>query len=218
MQTPFNPSNFLSVAENKGGIAKNSRFSVSIVPPTTMSSSVPAESISFLCRAAEIPSITYDTTEDRVYGIEVLKPYGVTFEPITLSFYNVNNFSPRIFWEEWIDHIQPQKTRNMSYYDNMIGDIKIYHYSEDALEPNPGFENYYCQLNEAWPVKIAESELSWSEDEPDAAAFDVQIQYKYWTSSKRVVGSFNQSAGEYTDSRLAEFDPTDPKNSSKRGF
>ncbi len=217
MRTPMSPTDFLNKAANFGGLAKNSRFSVSIVPPTTMSSSVPAESISFLCKAAEIPSITYDTTEDRVYGIEVLKPYGVTFEPITLSFYNVNNFSPRIFWEEWIDHIQPQRSRNMTYYDNMIGDIKIYHYSEDALEPSPGSEGYYCQLNEAWPVSIQESELAWSEDEPDAAAFDVQIQYKYWTSStkgRRFAGE-QAAADNYTDSRLAEF-KKDP--SKVRGF
>ena len=69
----------------------------------------------------------------------------------------------------------------MTYYDNIIGDIKIYHYSEDAKEPTPGKENYYCNLREAWPVSIQESELSWAEDEPDAAAFDVQIQYKYWS-------------------------------------
>ena len=215
MRTPMSPTDFLSQIETHGGLAKNSRFSVSIVPPTTLAAKVQAESISFLCKSAEIPAVSYDTTEDRVYGIQVLKPYGVTYEPITLSFFNVNNFSPRIFWEDWIDHIQPAKSRNMTYYDNMIGDIKIYHYSEDAKEPTPGKENYYCNLREAWPVSIQESELSWAEDEPDAAAFDVQIQYKYWTRSTVANSQAQQSADAFTDSRLAQFKKT---GDTSRGF
>tara|TARA_B110001454_G_C12587354_1_gene378683 strand:- start:129 stop:758 length:630 start_codon:yes stop_codon:yes gene_type:complete len=181
MRTPWSPTDFLSQVETHGGLAKNSRFTVSVVPPTSLKSGVQAEAISFLCKSAEIPAVAFNTTEDRVYGIEVLKPYGVTYEPITLSFFNVNKFSPRIFWEDWIEHIQPAKSRNMTYYDNMVGDIKIYHYSEDAYIPEPGFQNYYAHLREAWPVSIQESELSWAEDEPDAAGFDVQIQYKYWS-------------------------------------
>ena len=181
MRKPMNPTDFLSRAENLGGLAKNSRFTVSIVPPTTLASTVQAEAISFLCKSAEIPSVAFNTTEDRVYGIEVLKPYGVTYEPITLGFYNTNDFSPRKFWEDWMNHIQPYHSRNMTYYDNMIGDIKIYHYSEDALRPEPGYQNYFAHLREAWPVSIQESELSWAEDEPDSATFDVQIQYKYWS-------------------------------------
>lgn len=218
MQTPMSPTDFLGKIDSLGGIAKNSRFTVSIVPPTAMTSSVQAESISFLCRTAEIPAVAYNTTEDRVYGIEVLKPYGVTYEPVRLSFYNVNRFSPRIFWEEWIAQIQPARSRNMTYYDNMIGDIKIYHYAEDALEPTPGSENYYCHLREAWPVSIQESELAWSEDEPDSAAIEVQIQYKYWTSVAGGGSSSTQSASQFTDSRLREFDPNDPINTSRRGF
>ena len=181
MRSPMSPTDFLNRAENMGGIAKNSRFTVSIVPPITLAATIQAEAISFLCRQAEIPAIALNTTEDRVYGIEVLKPYGVTYEPITLSFYNTNDFSPRKFWEDWLDHIQPMKSRNMSYYDNIIGDIKIFHYSEDALKPEPGYQNYFAHLREAWPVSIQESELAWGEDEPDGAAFDVQIQYKYWS-------------------------------------
>ena len=181
LRSPMSPTDFLNRVGNLGGIAKNSRFTVSIVPPITLAATIQAEAISFLCRQAEIPAIALNTTEDRVYGIEVLKPYGVTYEPITLSFYNTNDFSPRKFWEDWLDHIQPMKSRNMSYYDNIIGDIKIFHYSEDALEPSPGYENYHAHLKEAWPVSIQESELAWGEDEPDGAAFDVQIQYKYWS-------------------------------------
>ena len=188
MRTPFSPTDFLNRVGNLGGIAKNSKFTVSVVPPVTLGTarhsigaSIQAEAISFLCKSAEIPSVAFNTTEDRVYGIEVLKPYGVTYEPITLGFYNTNDFSPRKFWENWMNHIQPDHSRNMTYYDNMIGDIKIYHYSADALKPEPGYQNYFAHLREAWPVSIQESELSWAEDEPDSATFDVQIQYKYWS-------------------------------------
>jgi len=180
---PFNPDSFLNKADNLGGLAKNSRFSVSITPPTKLVTGNRAEVWSFLCRSAEIPAMAQQTTEDRIYGIEVMKPYGVTFEPVTLSFFNTNDFSPRKFWEDWLDHIQPAKSRNMAYYDDMVGDIKIYHYSDHAKQPVPSYENYYCQLIEAWPLSIGESELDWEQDEVNGAAFDVQLQYKYWTRS-----------------------------------
>ena len=175
------PTDFLNRAGNLGGLAKNSRFSVSIVPPISLDTKIQAQSISFLCRQAEIPAVAFDTIEDRIYGIEVLKPYGVSYEPITLSFFNTTDFSPRKFWEDWIEHIQPHKSRNMRYYDDMTGDIKIYHYSETSPDPVPGQENYYAHILEAWPFSIQESELSFNEDDVESAAFDVQIQYKYWS-------------------------------------
>jgi len=203
----LNPVDFLNRAGNMGGLAKNSRFTVSIVPPADLQTRVQASSISFLCRQAEIPAVAFDTTEDRIYGIEVLKPYGVTYEPITLSFFNTNDFNPRRFWEDWIEHIQPAKSRNMRYYDEMTGDIKIYHYAETMKKVEPGYENYYAHILEAWPVSIQESELSWNEDDHESAAFDVQIQYKYWsrlansgrepTRTQRATNSIQDSTGGF---------------------
>ena len=62
MRNPFNPADFLNNAGSLGGLAKNSRFTVTVVPPAGLASSVPAESITFLCRQAEIPAVAFDTT------------------------------------------------------------------------------------------------------------------------------------------------------------
>ena len=192
--SPLSPEYLISKADGLGGLAKNSRFTVQITPPVALTSDTVPDTINFLCHRAQIPSYGFQTTEDRVYGIEVLKPYGVQFEAMSLTFYNTNNFAPRKFWEDWLAHIQPPKTRNMTYYDDMVGDIKIYHFSEDTLEPTAGNENYYCQLLECWPLSLEESDLDWGEDEFESGAFDVQIQYKYWSrDGTRTLGARTHS-------------------------
>ena len=152
--SPLSPEYLISKADNQGGLAKNSKFTVQITPPTVLGSSIPAETVQFLCKGAQFPAYTFNTTEDRVYGIETLKPYGVTFEAMSLTFYNTNDFSPRKFWEDWLFHIQPPKSRDMQYYDDMVGEITIYHFDEGDLELTPINANYYCWLSEAWPYYV----------------------------------------------------------------
>ena len=191
--TPLSPVNFVNKADNLGGLARNNKFSVTITPPTKLMTAARPEQWEFLCKGADLPAVAMNTTEDRIYGIEVLKPYGVTYEPITLSFYNTNDFSPKIFWEDWLDYIQPAYSRNMNYYDDFTGDIKLYHYSDYCEDPSPGNENYFCHLRETWPLSLQESEMEMEGDE--IAFFDVQIQYKYWNRGSGTASSVDRGAG-----------------------
>jgi len=179
----LNATDFLLKSDGLGSLAKANKFSVMITPPTDLSSSVQADQVQFLCHTAELPGKQFSTVEDRIYGIEVMKPYAATYEPVSLTFYNTNNFSPRRFWEKWMDHIQPSKHRDMRYYNDMYGSIQIYHYPEIANETVPGEHNYVCTLNEAWPLSIGEIELNW--ENQDVAEFTVSIQYKDWSQTQR---------------------------------
>ena len=99
-----------------------------------------------------------------------------------MSFINTNNFNPKIFWEDWLDHIQPAKTRNIQYYKNIIGSIKIFQFSDTAGSPEPGKENYICTLEEAWPESISEITLDW--EDAEIMKFDISIRYKSWSRKK----------------------------------
>ncbi len=182
---------FMHNADGQGGLAKANKFSVMITPPSFEKQDVQADQIQFLCHTAELPGKQFSTVEDRIYGLEVMKPYAATYEPVSLTFYNTNNFSPRKFWEKWMDHIQPQGSRNMRYYNDMYGSIQIYHYPEIANEPVPGEHNYVCTLNEAWPLSIGELELNW--ENQDVAEFTVSIQYKDWSQTRQTTSMLNSS-------------------------
>ena len=178
----FSISKFISETEVLGGITRKWKHIIEIKPPATLISEVEASSISFLCSASQLPRRAFSTTEEKIYGIEKTIPYGVIYEPVTLSFINTNNFNPKIFWEDWLDHIQPAKTRNIQYYKNIIGSIKIFQFSDTAGAPEPGKEKYICTLEEAWPESISEITLDW--EDAEIMKFDISIRYKSWSRKK----------------------------------
>jgi len=178
----MSPISFLAKVVNRGGLAHGWKFSVSITPPDMYSGEFSDSDINFLCNKADLPARTIRTTEDTVYGIEVLKPYGVSYENVTLTFYNTNDFAARKFWEDWIDLIQPPRNRNMTYYDDMTGTVTIYHYPDD-VELLPEEASYYVTLHEAWPVSLGELEYDTAGGE--ISEFTVGIQYKDWTRDGR---------------------------------
>ena len=189
--TPLNPSTFMSKVGIQGGISTKNKFSVMVTPP--QAGTFPnAPDIQILCHTVTLPGKSFSRTEDRIYGVDVQKPFGITFEPVSLSFYNTNNFKARGFWEKWLEWIQPAGSRNIRYYSEMIGQIQIYHYSEDVKEPVPGEENYVMTLNEAYPMSIEEVELGW--ENQDVMDFQVQISYKDW-SKKISEGSRGGTSG-----------------------
>jgi len=187
----LNATDFLLKSDGLGSLAKANKFSVMITPPGTMNSGIQSDQVQFLCHTAELPGKQFSTVEDRIYGVEVMKPYAVSYEPVSLTFYNTNDFSPKMFWEDWIEHIQPRGSRNMRYYNHMYGSIQIYHYPEIANEPVPGEHNYVCTLNEAWPLSIGELELNW--ENQDVAEFTVSIQYKDWSQTRQTTSMLNSS-------------------------
>ena len=199
----FNPVDFIAEADNKGSLALTNKFSVSIIPPSMMYSAVPDGSIDFLCHTAEFPGMTFATTEDRLYGIEVAKPYATTFEAVTLTFYVTNDFSTKIFFEDWMRFIQHPQSKNMRYYDDIVGSIAIYHYDEECNDPYPGNHTYKTVLVEAWPLTIQEHELNW--DSSEIMEIQVQINYRDWnrTSASQDSQRPNNSGRGYLTSGAA---------------
>jgi len=182
---PLSPQDFMSKVGNQGGISYSNKFSIMVTPPAGLpNAGLGVTGMQMVCNQATLPGKALARTDDRIYGIDVQKPYGVTFEPAALTFYNTNKFTAREFWEQWLEWIQPAGTRNIRYYSEMIGSIQIYHYSENVEEAVPGKENYVMTLNEAYPHSIEELELNWESQE--VMEFQVQISYKDW-SNKNVI-------------------------------
>ena len=204
----FNPVDFVTKADNKGSLALANRFSVQVIPPTTMYSEVPNGTIDFLCHTAEFPGMTLATTEDRLYGIEIAKPYATTFEAVTLTFYVTNDFSTKILFEDWMRWIQPPKSKNMRYYDEFTGEITIYHYEEHCEVPAPGMHTYRTFLTEAWPITIQEHELNW--DSGEIMEIQIQISYKDWNRTSPSQDSQrpnNSGSGYLTSGAAGRFGP-----------
>ena len=177
-QHSFAPSQFMAKVDKLGGIARKNRFSIEITPPSTLVSGIQASTINFLAKTVSFPARAFGTTTYRSggqFGLEV--PYEATFEPMSVTMLNTNDYAPRIFWTDWLEHIQNMNTYNMQYYKKFIGTIKIQTYSEDqTLATTPKHE---VTLHEAWPKSMGSIELGW--EASDLAEFDIDIAYSWWT-------------------------------------
>ena len=173
----FSVTDFMTNIENLGGYAQRHKYSVEIWPPTAFRSSVGAGKIDFLAKSAVLPRKGFATTEQRIYGINKTVPYETLFEPAVLTMINTNDWAPRVFWDEWLDHIQNPDTKNMTYYKQSVGTVHIDHYDDEKTEVG-GASNYMVTLYEVWPENISAIALSY--ENKDIQDFEISLRYKYW--------------------------------------
>ena len=175
----FSVNSFLSKTEQLGSLAKKHKFSVSLTPPP--GTNLPNGKIDFLCKKATLPARTFATTEDRMYGYALSVPYETTYENVTLSFHEVNQFEVRKFFETWMEYINPQDTYNVRYYDDYKSEVNIYVYDDELSEPDPTQSRYSVKLFGAYPATISSIDIDWGDME--LMEFDVDISYSKWKSS-----------------------------------
>ena len=178
----FSIDNFMARVDNLGGPAKRNKFSVEVHPPKSMQKRQLADSVEFLAMNVSLPAKTLAMTEYRYGGkFSLSVPYEVTLEPVTIKVMNTNDQSPRIFWNQWFNHIQNFDTYNMQYYKNFIGTVAIHMYLDDEESINPSKSSHHVTLHEAFPKGMSAIEVGWENSE--FQDFDVDIQYSWWTMS-----------------------------------
>ena len=174
----FSVTDFMSNIDKLGGYARSHKYSVQIIPPTAFRSSVGSGTIDFLAKSVMLPRKAFATTEQRIYGINKTVPYETTFEPAVITMINTNDWAPRVFWDQWLEHIQNPESKNMTYYKESVGRVYINHYDDEKTDLG-GQNNYQVTLYEAWPESISEIELSW--ENKDIQDFEITLRYKSWT-------------------------------------
>ena len=178
----FSIDNFMARVDNLGGPAKRNKFSVEVHPPKSMQKRELADSIEFLAMNVSLPAKTLAMTEYRYGGkFSLSVPYEVTLEPVTIKVMNTNDQSPRIFWNQWFNHIQNFDTYNMQYYEKFVGTVAIHMYLDDEESINPSKSSHHVTLHEAFPKGMSAIEVGWENSE--FQDFDVDIQYSWWTMS-----------------------------------
>ena len=178
----FSIDEFMARVDNLGGPAKSNKFSVEVTKPPSMLSSVSADTINFLAMNVSLPGKSLATTSYRYGGkYDLTVPYETTMEPVTIKIMNTGNHTPRIFWNDWFNHIQNMNTYNMEYYEKFIGTVVISHYRDDDENIDPSKAAYQVTLHEAYPKTMSAIEVGWEAGE--FQDFDIDIQYSWWTAS-----------------------------------
>jgi len=181
----FSINNFMARVDGLGGPVKRNKFSVEVTSPTSMRSSVTADTINFLAKTVSFPAKSLATTDYRYGGrYSLLVPYETTYEPVSITMMNTGNHAPRIFWNDWLNHIQNMSTYNMEYYEKYIGTVTISHYLDDEESIDPSKASYQVTLHEAWPKGISAIEVGW--ENAELQDFEIDMQYNWWTASGAV--------------------------------
>ena len=182
----FAVSDFMSKLDNKGSYAKRNRFTVEIIKPNSLNSTVQPSTIDFLVKTVSFPARSFGSTTYRSGGKFALEvPYEMTEEPIDITFLGTNDWTARTFWNDWIDHIQSVDSYNMNYYKDFIGTVKISVYNETEMDA--GSPTHQVTLHEAWPKTIGAIELGW--ESAELVDFDVSIAYSWWTAGDATTSS-----------------------------
>jgi hypothetical protein len=136
--------------------------------------------LSVLCSRVSIPGRQI-LSNDYQLGVYTNKiAYGFGVDDVSMTFYALNDFAIRNYFEVWqslaVNHI----TGEIGYYNDYTRDVKISHLQLDLFAG--GGTTYSVTLNKAYPTTLNAIELG---NDGQLIQIDVQLSYKNWTSKAR---------------------------------
>tara|TARA_S200000501_G_scaffold363754_1_gene395021 strand:+ start:306 stop:878 length:573 start_codon:yes stop_codon:yes gene_type:complete len=149
------------------------RFLATVTRCNSLSSGISRELI-FRCESAELPGRTHLTSDSRLYGPIRKIPYNSGFVESTLTFMCSNNYiEEKRFFDQWQDVIQDPDNFDVSYYDSLVGNVKV-----EVLDEQDK-ELYQIELLEAFPQNVGAISLGWASN-TDYMKFSVTFSYRKW--------------------------------------
>ena len=144
----------------KGDLARPSRFDVQIPVPLALAAYVSdARDLTFKCESTELPGKSIATMDRKMGSAPIEKlPYLTNYNEIALNFIVGDNMRERLFFEAWLELINPTTNYNFRYKSDYTVDVNINQYSVT------GQLSYALTLLEAFPISINDMSLDWSAD------------------------------------------------------
>ena len=157
-------------------LARSSRFDVNInVPLAIIPYLNSAKRLNYRCDSANLPGRTLGTTEQKTYGPIEKYPYMTTYNDMSLTFIVDDDMSQRVFFDAWLNYINPQYNNNFRYKNNYATIITINQYNvSNEL-------TYSVNLYDAYPISMNQLDLNWSDD--GFHKISVDFAYTYWQNN-----------------------------------
>jgi len=157
-------------------IARTNRFDVDIPVPLTLIPYVSsAKSLKYRCETAQLPGRTFATTEQKTYGPIEKYPYLNTYNDLDLTFIIDDDMNQKVFFDAWMNYINPLYNNNMRYKGDYATTIVINQY--DVTNQL----TYSINLVDAYPISINQMDLNWGDD--GYHKLNVTFAYTYWQNN-----------------------------------
>lgn len=169
---PFNVNEFQG--QMIGGGARPSLFEFNMTNPFNASAD---EKVRFMCRVAQIPATTLTPISVNYFGRPVKFAGNRTFEPISVTIINDEDFSIRSTLEEWVQNINSTQ-----------GNIRLAAANPEAYKSQATVTHYGKQGNilreykfvGMFPSTIAAIDLDWGNTDA-IEEYSVTFEYDYFT-------------------------------------
>ncbi|MFZ4414239.1 MAG: hypothetical protein ACOYOV_14245 [Bacteroidales bacterium] len=161
----------------KTDLARPARFDVLIPIPVALASYITtARNLSMRCEAVDMPGRSFETAIKKIGSAPVEKfPYHTTYNESTFTFIISDDMNEKIFFDAWMDLINPSTDYNFQYKANYATDISINQYDvTNSL-------TYSAVLREAFPLTINQLDMDWSAD--GFHKLSVVFAYKQWNNN-----------------------------------
>lgn len=163
------------------GLARSNRYIVEISTPNVLLGNQEAmhtlKEIPIICDAVSLPSMNIDSQPHRIFGESREMPYGVSYQPINLSFHVDAEFKVKKLFDDWMDGIIDPVSRSIAYYTDYLSRITL-----TMIDIQEDKEKYKIELIEAWPK--ATGDIYLSSESREIMKLPVIFQYKSWQRAK----------------------------------
>jgi hypothetical protein len=160
----------------KTDVARPNRFDVMIpVPIQLMAYYGTAKNLTFRCEAAELPSVTYETFEQKIYGPTEKYPHQKNYNESTFTFMVSDDMSEKVFFDAWMELINPSSTYDFPYKRDYATEITVNQYDAN------GDISYSISLDDAFPVSVNQLDLDWGTID-NYHRLSVVFVYKDWSN------------------------------------
>lgn len=169
-------------------LAKANRFDVSIPVPLVL---IPyrgvARTLSLRCESTTLPSRTFSTLEQKFGSNPVEKyPYMSNYNDVEMTFIVSGNMEEKIFFDAWMEYINPTYKYDFRYKSDYISTLKINQYDERNNL------TYSVNLIDAYPIAVNQLDLNWGST--DYHKLTVVFANSYWQNNS--LQSFGSSLAQ----------------------
>lgn len=162
----------------KTELSRTSRFDVYIPAPfillTMLDMITNTKGLTLRCEAAEMPGRALATIDRKIGTNPVFKvPYQSMYNEMNMTFIVDGDMSEKLFFDLWMDSINPTTNYNFRYPKDYVTDIAITQYD------NQNEVSYRSILLNAYPLSVNQMDLDWTTD--GYHKLNVVFAYTNWT-------------------------------------
>ena len=175
----------------KNDLARPNRFEVDIPVPLTLLPYIgTSRDLKYRCENANLPGRTLATMEQKTYGPIEKFPYLSTYNDIDLTFIVDGDMSQKVFFDAWLNYINPLFNNNFRYKSDYSTDLRVTQFD------SKNEATYSVDLYEAFPISINQMDLDWSQND-SYHKLTVTFAYTKWKNN-----SLQALAMEFLDSAI----------------